>query len=133
MRAPEERDAARPAVSWGWSEGHYVDRWLLVHLLSGVAGGASNVLFEMSVPGVYALALGLMVAWEIGEGVAGIRESWPNRAVDIGIGLVGVTLALGVAARVGNAAEWWLFGATTLATVGLTVVGFRAYRRRGGD
>lgn len=118
-------------VSLTFAEGKFFDLWMLVHFLSGVAGGFSNVFFALSVLWVFALAILMMVAWEIIEHMNGIRESFSNRVVDIVVGLLGVWLALAVASVLEPAAEWIAFGLTLgIGLVGMAF-GVRARRRRG--
>lgn len=120
----------RPLVSADWREGRVYDRWMLVHLMSGVAGGFSNVYFGLTVPMVFAVGLGLMVLWEVAEVVAGIAESWENRFIDVAFGMVGVALALLVVPRLGPRAHRLAFVASALLFIAGGVLGWRAYRRR---
>lgn len=120
----------RPLVSPDWREGRVYDRWMLVHLMSGVAGGFSNVYFGLSAPVVVAIGLGLMVLWEGVEVLAGIAESWENRLIDLAFGLVGVALALLAAARLGRRAELWAFWVSLVVFAVGDFLGWLAYRRR---
>jgi hypothetical protein len=119
-----------PALSPDFGEGKYFDLWMLVHLISGVAGGFSSVFFRLSTLGVFAVAAIVMLLWELGEYLMGVRESWSNRVLDIAVGLLGVGAALWVAADWSRsnrlAAFWTAFG---LAAV-LGALGGIAYRRR---
>jgi cytochrome bd-type quinol oxidase subunit 2 len=103
---------------------------MLVHFVSGVAGGFGNVFFGFTVPRAFAVALGVMVVYELGEFAFGVRESWPNVLLDILVGLCGVALALGVARQLdarGERLAFWVSFATALAG---SVAGWVAYRRR---
>jgi hypothetical protein len=98
MGVPHDRLPAEiPPATSSFAEGRYFDLWMLVHFASGAAGGYSNVFWELPVALVYGLGLFLMIVWEIGEYLARIRESWPNRIIDIVVGLLGVALAVGTA------------------------------------
>ena len=122
----------RPAFSPDWSEGRFFDRWMLVHFISGVAGGFSNRFFDLTTPMVFVVALGVMAVWELGERLSGVRENWSNVFIDIAVGLAGVTLALAIATQLtpqGELVAFWLTFA--VATVG-SVRGWIAYRRRQG-
>lgn len=119
-----------PSVSLSWDEGRYFDLWMLVHLLSGVAGGFSNVYFRFPDAGVYALGAAMMLAWEVGERVIGVRESWSNRALDIGIGVLGIWMALAIAPLLPPRAAAWSFAATLLCAIVLLGFGVRAYNAR---
>lgn len=120
----------RPLISLTFAEGEYFDLWMLVHFLSGVAGGFSNVMFSLTTAGVFLLAFAMMMAWEVVEYLRGIREAFSNRVVDIVVGLLGVWLALAVARTLQPPAAWTAFGVTlAMALVGM-VFGVRAYRRR---
>lgn len=119
-----------PAVSTTFAEGRYFDLWMLVHLVSGVAGGFSNVIFRLAPAVVIALGAAVMVLWEVGEYVMGVRESPVNRIIDVLIGLVGVGAALAMAPWLGRVGEFVAFGIAL--GVGLTGMAFgvRAYHRR---
>lgn len=122
--------AQRPSISLTFAEGQYFDLWMVVHFVSGVAGGFSNVFFALGAVWVFVLALVMMVAWEIVEHLNGIRESFSNRVVDVVVGLLGVWLALAAARALGPRAQWVAFGVTL--SLGLVGMGFgvRARRRR---
>lgn len=119
-----------PGVSVGWAEGRYFDLWMLVHFLTGAVGGLSNVVFQLRHVVIYVLGGAMMVAWEIGERALGVRESLPNQAIDVGIGLVGVWIALWIGARLSQRAEYWLLGLTIVAALALMGVGVRAFKAR---
>jgi len=86
--------AKPPDVSPSFSEGRFLDLWVLIHLLTGVTGGFSNVFFGLTTAQVVGLGTVLMVIWEIGEHVQGIREHLANRVVDVVAGLIGVGIAI---------------------------------------
>ncbi len=96
-----------------------------------MAGGLSNVYFGLSLPKVFALGFSLMVAWEVVEAVLGITEAWPNQVIDVVVGLLGVTFALAVSARLPGGwrvpAFWVGFG---LATVDSSMGWARSLRER---
>lgn len=120
----------RPAFSPDWSEGRFFDRWMLVHFISGVAGGFSNRFFKLSTPMVLVVALSVMCAWELGERLSGVKENWSNVFIDIAVGLAGVALAVAIATRLtprGELVAFWLTFA--VATVS-SVQGWIAYKRR---
>ena len=123
----------RPAFSPDWREGRYFDLWMLAHFASGVAGGFSNVFFGLSVPGVYVVAAGMMLLWEIGEYALKVRESRSNRVLDIAVGLAGVQVALWIAATLSRRAQLTAFIATFGLALGLSIVGWIAFRRRSTD
>ncbi len=120
----------RDAVSLSWSEGRYFDLWMFVHLLSGITGALFNVFVGLSPLGVYGLGCVLMVLWEVGEYVAGIRESLTNSVLDIAVGLAGVWLGLALAGVLSPVGERIAFGVTLTVTLAATAFGARAYRRR---
>jgi hypothetical protein len=120
----------RPAFTPDWSEGRYFDRWMLVHFISGIAGGFSNRFFDLSTPMVFVVALAVMGAWELGEWIAGVGESWTNALMDIAIGCGGVALALGLAPRLTPRGEVVAFGLTLAVALVGSVQGWRVYRRR---
>lgn len=122
----------RPAFSFSWREGRFFDLWMLAHFASGVAGGFSNVFFGLSALAVYVLATLIMTLWEAGEYVLGVRESWSNRVLDVVVGLIGVQVALWIAAAL--TARWhviaFLIGLGS--ALALNVFGWVAFRRRAG-
>ncbi|MBX3131879.1 MAG: hypothetical protein KF689_00660 [Gemmatimonadaceae bacterium] len=119
-----------PALSPDWGEGRYFDLWMLVHLISGVAGGFSSVFFRLTTLGVIAVAAIVMLLWEVGEYALGVRESWSNRALDIAVGLLGVFAALQVAAEWDRDRRLIAFWGCFALAAGLGVLGGLAYRRR---
>lgn len=120
----------RPAFSPDWNEGRYFDRWMLVHFLSGVAGGFSNVFFAFRPTTVLLLGLATMVAWELVEIATGVDESWINRVIDVFVGEGGVGLALSLAGILSPRAQWLAFALTwVLAAIG-GIQGALAARRR---
>jgi hypothetical protein len=119
-----------PLFSTTFDEGRLFDLWMLVHSLAGVAGGFANVWFGLATPTVFLVGVALMLAWELFEYIAGVRESWENRVLDIVVGLLGVALALAIARRLGSTGQWYAFaGSVALLALG-SALGWRAYRRR---
>lgn len=119
-----------PAVTASFDEGRFFDLWMLVHFLSGVAGGFSNVFWELPTPVMYGLAVFLMVLWEAGEYLGRIRESWTNRVVDLIVGIAGVMLAERLSRTMLPSREIAAFIASTALALGGLALGVRAYRRR---
>jgi len=113
-----------------WREGRYFDRWMVVHLLSGFAGGLTNVFFGLSDRGVQLLGLALLVLWEIAEYLLGVRESVSNRVIDVIVGFLGILAALWTAARLDRGGEVLAFAVASGATAALATAGWLAYRRR---
>ncbi len=124
-------DAPRmPRFSPSFDEGRYFDLWMLVHFVAGLAGGFSNIMFALDRFWVLVLAFTLMLAWELGEFLTGVRESLSNRVVDIVVGMVGVWLALLVSQGMAPAWRWaWFLSMVALGSVGMAL-GVRAYHRR---
>jgi hypothetical protein len=119
-----------PVVSTTWKEGRVFDLWMIVHFLGGLTGGFSNVFFALSARSVYLIGIGMMMAWELVEYAAGIREATENRLLDVVIGLAGVFVALDVAARFGTTVEYGAFVACGLAFGIGGLIGWLAHRRR---
>jgi len=119
-----------PRVSLTFAEGRYWDLWMLMHLISGIAGGFSNVFFQLTSPQVYALAFGMMVAWEAGELALKVRESMSNRLIDVAVGMVGVWVALRLTPALTVPQQRLAFAVMlTLGLVGMAF-GVRAYLKR---
>lgn len=103
---------------------------MLVHFVSGVAGGFSNVFFRLSTARAFALAFAVMACYELAEVGFGVREGWANRLLDVVVGMAGFALAIAATAQLGAAGArlaFWLTFATALAG---SVAGWIAYRRR---
>lgn len=122
--------SARPAFSPDWDEGRFFDRWMLVHFASGAAGGFGNLFFGFTTAGTFAVAIGVMAAWELGEFLLGVDEAWSNRILDIAVGCVGVGLALLVAAQLTPRGERIAFVVTLAVALAASLAGWLAYRRR---
>lgn len=120
----------RPPVSLSWSEGRFFDLWMFVHLVAGFAGASTNVQWRLSTPVVFAIALGMMVVWEWGEWLFGIREAWENRLLDILVGLAGTALEQFLVAPFSSRAEAIACVSSLALLAVLSVWGWVAYRRR---
>ena len=121
-----------PRVSLTFAEGRYWDLWMLVHLISGVAGGFSNVFFGLTNPQVYVLAFGMMVLWEAGELALKVRESMSNRIIDVAVGMVGVWIALRLTPALTVPQKRLAFAVMlALGLLGMGI-GVRAYLKRRG-
>ncbi len=118
-------------ISTTWAEGRVFDLWMIVHFLSGLAGGFSNVVFGLSTRDVYALGVSMLLVWEVIEYFRHVRESWENRVLDVVVGAAGIAIALWCAERLSRTAEFAAFGLSTLAVVAGSVFGWMAFRARG--
>jgi hypothetical protein len=121
-----------PDVSTSWAEGRFADRWLVVHLMSGVAGGLFNAFLAWRNWQILVAGAALMMLWELVEIACRIRESPANRVIDVLVGLVGVSMGLWIhgAVPVGTGRALW-GGATGLTLLGTALgVRHRAMRRR---
>ncbi len=127
---PDARVPDRPAVSPDWSEGRFFDRWMIVHFLSGVTGGLTNLWVGWTGATVLLVGLGLMVAWEVVEVVRGISESWENRLLDLVFGAAGIGVALALAARLTPRQQVVAFVVSAVLFAWGDFLGWRAYRRR---
>lgn len=120
----------RPAISSDWREGRFYDRWMLVHFISGIAGGFGNLFFHLTTLGALGVAVAVMAAWELGEALLGVREAWSNRLIDIAVGLAGTGLALFVAVHLTPNGQRVAFAITLAVAVTSSAAGWIAYRRR---
>jgi len=121
-----------PWISKGWGEGRLGDLWMVVHFLSGVCGGLSNVFLKLSLPVLMLSGLTLMVAWEIGEFAKGVRETKENRLMDLVVGLLGAYAGVSWASAVPTLLAEVSFLTTVLVTLLVCFIGWRAYRKRKG-
>ncbi|MBX3173882.1 MAG: hypothetical protein KF709_05685 [Gemmatimonadaceae bacterium] len=123
----------RPAISLSWREGRFFDLWMLVHLVAGFTGATTNVVWNLTTPRVVAVAIALMLAWEVAEFVAGVRESWENRLLDIAIGLVGVVMAQWLVAPLSLTTRQRACLVALAVLAVLSAAGWLAFRRRTVD
>ncbi len=119
-----------PAVSSDWNEGRYFDLWMLVHFLSGAAGGFVNVFFGLTTLQVVLLGLAMMVAWEVGELSIGVFESPLNRSIDVGVGVLGTILALWIASHLSPMEQHVVFVVTLGTAITGMAFGVRNFTRR---
>ena len=117
-------------ISTTWAEGRVFDLWMIVHFLSGLTGGFSNVLFGLSTRGVYVLGVSMLLIWEAIEHVRQVRESWENRVLDILVGVAGISVALWCAPRLSRLAAFGAFGLSTVAVLTGSYLGWLAFRAR---
>ena len=117
-------------ISWSFAEGRFFDLWMVVHFLTGVTGGLSNVHFELTIPWLVAIGVGMMILWEGLEILAGVRESAENRLIDVFVGVAGIGVALGLAALLTPDAERLAFLIVLGLNVAGGVLGWLASRRR---
>lgn len=120
----------RPGFSSSWREGRFFDLWMLVHFASGLAGGLSNVFFGLSTLGVYITATVIMILWEVGEYLMGVREAMSNRVLDIVVGLAGAQLALWIAAPLTHRGQVIAFILGFGLAMAASALGWIAFRRR---
>ncbi len=119
-----------PLLSATWEEGRYWDRWMVVHFLSGIAGGFANVFLKLAPVALWSVAVAMLIAWEFVEFAAGVREENENRAIDLVIGLAGVFAATTLARQLSAREQTALFVASTMLFATGCVLGWSAYRRR---
>ena len=115
-------------TSWGGAQ--YLDWWLLVHLLGGLALGYACRVYGLSF--IYALVIvgAILVGWEVYEELANIAEPWTNTLLDIFFGLVGIWLAYEVVLFENFSMNFWLAGLLLLIWGGLNVWGWFAWQAR---
>ncbi len=121
-----------PLVSMSWSEGRVWDAWMVVHFFSGAVIACVLTLLSFGGVQAYLVALGLLVAWEIGEKVGRVEEAIENLALDVVFGLLGFflfeQLLLPLVNRRGVVL---ILIATLLFAILGSVLGWVAYKRRG--
>jgi uncharacterized membrane protein YuzA (DUF378 family) len=123
-------DTPIPRVSFSWREGRYFDLWMVVHFLSGVVGGLSNVFFGLADVQILGLGLVMMLLWEVGEAVKGIRESAANRVLDVIVGLAGAWAALAFTRITSASVAYVTLALTFVVATTLALLGARARQRR---
>ena len=103
---------------------------MLVHFISGVAGGFSNRFFDLTTPMVFVVALAVMSIWEAVEWLSGVTESVTNVLLDIAVGCAGVAFALVIATRLTPRGETVAFTLSFALSAAGSARGWIAYRRR---
>ena len=103
---------------------------MIVHFLSGVSGGLSNVFLEFSPRNLWLFAIALLIAWEIIEFANGVREQIENRVIDLVFGLAGVYAATAFASVAAVPTEQIAFIVSTVLTTAGCFLGWRAYKKR---
>lgn len=120
-----------PFVSWSWKEGKVWDNWMIVHFLSGIVVACALELLSFGTAHAYLIALGLLVAWEIGEKIGRVEEETENLVLDVVLGMLGFALfeelVFPIVSREGVV---WILIATLFAAIGGSVLGWMAYKRR---
>ena len=78
-----------PLIYQIWEEGKYLDLWNIPHFLIGILIGFALIFF--SVPLIYSLIIVFLIklSWEIYEHINVIKETIPNKILDIVTGLLG--------------------------------------------
>lgn len=131
MMNPEHQHSEIPLVSWSWREGRIWDNWMIVHFLSGTTIASALGLMSFSQGYAYLIAFGLLVAWELGEKVGRIEEESENLVLDVVFGMLGFALFEHyLVAHMTQSQTWWSFGVTFALTLGGSLLGWMAYRRR---
>jgi len=103
---------------------------MIVHFLSGVSGGLSNVFLKLSTQNLWLLAIALMIVWEIIEYANGVREQIENRVIDVFFGLAGVYAATSFASTAATPTEQIAFVVSTILVAAGCFLGWRAYKKR---
>jgi len=73
----------------------------------------------------------MLLAWEVIEYLRGVRESWPNRVIDLLVGVAGIALALLGARFLSPPMAVLAFAVSTVLSLIGGVLGWMAYRARG--
>lgn len=83
----------RPIELGTWETGKYIDRWMFVHLIGGIAIGV--VLDPVGVPIIWAalFTIVVMTAWELYEIAKGFEEPTINKVSDVVVSVLGMLIA----------------------------------------
>ncbi|MEZ4156856.1 MAG: hypothetical protein R3B52_02725 [Candidatus Paceibacterota bacterium] len=108
---------------FSFEEARYVDLWTIVHFGSGASIGFIFSLLKIPRGIAHALALVLLVLWEVFEIVMKIKESKPNIISDIIVGYAGFLLSFEVAEFSGSRLKTSTV-LTTLTTLSLAIAGW---------
>ena len=71
-----------------WREGEWLDLWSVVHFLSGMSVGFVLYLFHFDTRATVVIAFILFTAYEMWEALVKIEETFPNRCMDVVVGMV---------------------------------------------
>lgn len=71
-----------------WREGEWLDLWSVVHFLSGMSVGFGLYLFHFDTRATVVIAFILFTAYEMWEALVKIEETFPNRCMDVVVGMV---------------------------------------------
>jgi hypothetical protein len=70
-----------------WREGEWLDLWSVVHFLSGMSVGFALYLFHFDTRATVVIAFILFTAYEMWEALVHIEETFPNRCMDVVVGM----------------------------------------------
>lgn len=115
-----------------WLGGRYWDRWMTVHLISGlILGLAFRVLgFSFGVAMLFTFLLAFL--WEVFEMVQKIYEPTTNIVIDILIALVGAAVMYIFIPSFGVVGDWALLLILVIISGILNFIGWRAWKKRVG-
>lgn len=110
-----------------WNKGKYLDLWSVNHTLAGSV--IAWPLYKFGVPLIYnfALAMILIVGWEVYEITHDIKESWQNRSTDILTGVVGFFFISNFVIRWNHATQYWVYFTILIVWLVLEIWGYLAY------
>jgi hypothetical protein len=119
-----------PLISGSWDEGRIWDLWMLVHFGAGAVAGCANVFLELPFRTLLLWSVGGLVAWEVGEAAAGVRESMENRLIDLVVGVAGLFAAAWLIDALPVTGGYLAFGICLLLSSAGAFAGWRAYKAR---
>ncbi len=121
-----------PFISLSWSEGRVFDLWMIVHALSGMILACGIWLLPMPTAFDYPLILVLLILWEIGEMISGIKEEPENLVLDIVSGMVGFWIVYEHIVPEMTHPDIWMLGSVFVLVIAvLNFFGWKAYKKRG--
>ena len=117
-----------------WQEGKYLDIWSIVHILTGVLIGGFIIILGVNFWIGLGLTTFLLILYEVGEVVGGVKETFANIVVDVIIGIFGYLFAWFFYGKFKTVKErknfkkiiWILFSVVILLSIwGWTAAAFR--------
>lgn len=118
---------------WEWKKS-YVDLWSLVHFLSGVLLGFALIFFKADFLDSLIIVVSAAIAWEFFELIFGLAENLANQAIDVLVVVLGYFFALWfLPILLGSLVYWYFFAFTVALTIIMNFLGWRDYRKRGGE
>ena len=112
-----------------WREGKWLDLWSVAHFLSGVTMGFFPKYLGLEAFPAYAIALLLLVLYEMFEALAKIEETRTNRVMDVVVGMISFALVQYIHPFISEPAGVYLALAFLILTSVFSFMGWQASQK----